>query len=126
MGADFGQPLCGRITRLFFRVLLAGVFAFGLVACKKAISEKDFVGKWQSTRTNTPIHMGANGEWEIRAADGHVLQYGLWRFADQKLIWSVKQEGKLVDDPNPVLTMAPTEFSVQELNGSTTVFKRVP
>lgn len=106
-------------------VLFVGLFAQGLAACKKAVSEQDFVGKWQSSRTFTPIHLAANGEWEIRKDDGTVLQYGLWRFKDKQIIWSVKQEGRLVDDPNPLLSVEPEEFRLKEQDGSTTVFRRV-
>lgn len=103
----------------------AGLLAIGLAACSRT-SERDFVGKWQSSRTQTPIHMVSNGEWEIRTEEGTILQYGVWRYEDKKLIWSFKQDnGQILDDPNPVLSVGPKEFSVRERNGTTTVFKRV-
>ena len=105
--------------------LFIGLLFQGLVACKKAVSERDFVGKWQSSRAVTPIYLADNGEWEIRKDDGTVLQYGLWRYEDKKIIWSVKQDGRLMDDPNPVLAVTPEAFSLKELDGSTTDFRKV-
>lgn len=96
-----------------------------LAGCKRT-SERDFVGKWQSSRAVTPIYLAANGEWEIRQDDGTVLQYGVWRYTDNTLIWSIKQDRRIMDDPTPVLSVAPDQFTLRERDGATTVFKRLP
>lgn len=97
----------------------------GLSACQR-FSERDFVGDWQSSRAVTPLHLAANGEWELRQADGSVLQYGLWRLEGKTLVWSVRQGARVIDDPTPVLSMTRNEFSVRERDGATTVFRRRP
>lgn len=107
------------------RVLLAGFLLAGATGCKR-YSDRDFVGKWQSSRAVTPIHLAANGEWEIRQDDGTVLQYGIWRYEDKKLIWSFKQGDRVSDDPTTVLSVEPGAFSIRERDGATTVFKRLP
>jgi len=113
---------CGKaLLMAWFVVLLAQ----GLAACKKAVSEQDFVGKWQSSRAVTPIHLAANGEWEIRKDDGTVLQYGIWRYEGKKITWTIKQGSQLSDDVNPVLSITETEFQLAERDGTTTVFKRL-
>lgn len=102
-------------------VLLA---LLGLAACQR-ISERDFVGDWQSARAVTPLHLAANGEWELRQADGAVLQYGLWRVEGKTLVWSVRQGERVIDDPTPVLAVERDRFSVRERDGATTVFRRL-
>lgn len=111
--------------KLFFLLLAVGLVVFFSLGGKR-ISEADFVGKWQSSRTNTPIHLAANGEWEIRTEEGRVLQYGLWRYADKKLVWTYKQGSQFFDDVNPVLSVESGAFSLRETNGTTTVFHRLP
>jgi hypothetical protein len=111
----------------FFKLaalLLTGVLIYSLVAGKK-FSERDFVGQWQSSRTLTPLIIAANGEWEIKTPEGAVLQYGIWRYENQKIIWTIKQGNRITDDVNPVLSVAANEFQVREQDGKTTVFKRI-
>lgn len=106
--------------------LLAVLACLAVLAGCKRTSERDFVGKWQSSRAVTPIYLAANGEWEIRQDDGTVLQYGVWRYADQTLNWSIKQGSRIMDDPTPVLSVEPDQFKLKERDGATTVFKRLP
>ena len=106
--------------------ILFGLCCLVFDGCKKTISEDDFVGKWQSSRAVTPIHLAANGEWEIRQDDGTVLQYGLWRYEEKQIIWNVMQAGRLVSDRNPVLLVAPMQFHLKEADGAVTVFRRLP
>jgi hypothetical protein len=109
-----------RIASFFISSLLVVVLA----GCQR-ISEGDFVGKWQSSRAVTPIHLAANGEWEIRKDDGTILQYGVWRYADKKIIWSIRQDRRIIDDATPVLAVEPKVFRVKERDGTTTVFRRL-
>ena len=62
----------GNVLRLIAAALVGSLFFVGLAGCQR-ISEGDFVGKWQSSRAITPIHLAANGEWEIRQDDGTIL-----------------------------------------------------
>lgn len=107
------------------RCLATAVLVAGLAACQR-IHERDFIGKWQSSRAVTPIYLAANGEWEIRQDDGTVLQYGVWRYADRQLVWSIHQGTRIVDDPTAVQSMTRDQFKLQEQDGSTTVFRRQP
>ncbi|MGB4062710.1 MAG: hypothetical protein WBK19_02675 [Azonexus sp.] len=104
--------------------LVGSLLIVVLAGCER-IKASDFVGKWQSSRAVTPIHLAANGEWEIRRDDGTILQYGVWRYVDKKIIWSVKQGSRVIDDPTPVLTVERKEFKLQERDGATTVFQRL-
>lgn len=113
----------GRRFGLSLLAILAGLAYFKWAG--KPVAASDFVGTWQSSRTLTPLHLAANGEWEIRSAEGAVLQYGVWRYEDKKIIWTFKQGSRIFDDANPVLSVAPKEFTLRERNGSTTLFRRV-
>lgn len=108
-----------------FLVLLVSLLMSGLIGCQR-YSERDFVGKWQSSRAVTPIYLDANGEWEIRQEDGTVLQYGIWRYENKKLVWSFKQGERVIDDATAVLSVERGSFSIRERNGATTVFTRLP
>ncbi|MBI5430551.1 MAG: hypothetical protein HY938_08855 [Nitrosomonadales bacterium] len=90
-----------------------------------AIKERDFVGTWKSSRTGTPVHMHANGEWEIRTEEGSVLQYGVWQYANDWMIWSYKTGGTVEHDANAVLSVHPEEFQVRERDGTTTTFRLI-
>jgi hypothetical protein len=57
--------------------------------------------------------------------DGTILQYGIWRYEDKKIIWSIKQGSRVIDDPNPVLAVERAEFCLKERDGATTVFRRI-
>lgn len=109
---------CVRWCSLLCGVLLA------VAGCTQPISGQEFVGEWTSSRTLTPIHVVANGEWEIRADDGAVLQYGLWRYEHPRLIWTLRQAQRLQDDVTVVLSVQPDEFRLREANGEVTVFHR--
>jgi len=83
------------------------------------------VGTWTSSRTNTPINMYANGEWEIKSDEGNIMQYGVWQVAGQNIIWNFKDGGRIVHDINPIVSVAPNEFKVREQDHTTTTFTRV-
>lgn len=117
--------LYGRRLRML-AVLVAVALAVGFCQRRDKVVAADFVGRWESSKTRLPIELYANGEWEIRGESGSVLQYGVWRYEDRKLIWSFKRKATVSDDPNPLLSMTPDEFRIRETDGSTTVFKRLP
>lgn len=123
------KSLAAMVRCFGVMAFLAGAMACGLGACNKPqerIDSRQFVGVWKSTRSGLPIRMQPNGEWEIRQDDGRVYQYGLWRFEEGKLIWTFLESGKALDDANPVLGIKADEFVIRELNGSATVFRRLP
>ena len=109
------------------RVALA---AWGLVllsGCQPKIQTSQLAGRWKSSRlTTTVLHLHPNGEWEIRDADEHVLQYGVWQVQDRTLVWTIKQEGKLQHDPNPIVALEKDRFELRERDGSITRFERLP
>ena len=70
---NIGLVSAGNWLRLIAAALVGSLFFVGLAGCQR-ISEGDFVGKWQSSRAITPIHLAANGEWELRQDDGTILQ----------------------------------------------------
>lgn len=116
--------LSGQRLRLF-AVLLAVAVAVGYCRQRDQVVAGDFVGRWESSKTRLPFELYANGEWEIHGESGTVLEYGVWRYEQRRLIWSFKRKGTISDDPNPLLSMSPDEFRIRELDGSTTIFKRL-
>jgi hypothetical protein len=115
-----------RPIHSLLRPLAILAFSLLLSACTREapIKESDFIGKWKSSKLETPIYLYPNGEWEIKTDAGDVLQYGIWDY-DKKLVWSYKVNGSVGYDKNEVLAMAPDEFSLKEQDGSTTIFIRL-
>ncbi|MFA6179711.1 MAG: hypothetical protein WC696_08885 [Candidatus Methylopumilus sp.] len=109
---------------LVFIALIALILAFCGVG-REHITEKNFIGKWKSSRAETPIYLYENGEWEIKKADGVILQYGVWQYKPSKIIWSYKVDGATGHDVNAVLSATSREFQLRERNGMTTTFKRI-
>jgi hypothetical protein len=103
------------------------IFCNGLQGCsyQADASEKYFVGKWKSSRLETPLYLHENGEWEIKKDDGAVLQYGVWQYKNKTILWSFKINSTIGHDINPVLLVQPNEFHLLESDRSTTVFKRL-
>ena len=58
--------------------------------------------------------------------DEHVLQYGLWLVQDRTLVWTIKLEGQLQRDPNPIVALEKDRFELRERDGSITRFERLP
>jgi hypothetical protein len=66
-----------------------------------------------------------NGEWEIRDAEGAVLQYGLWRVDGQSLVWTLRGgDERLVNDANGIVSIEARRFVLRERDGSMTTFDR--
>lgn len=108
------------------RHLACGLFiALAVLGCGSGAKTDDFVGKWQSSRLTTPLLMHANGEWEVLREDGSVIQYGVWQYLHNEILWSFQQDGQLGHDANPVVSVSPKEFRLRERNGTTTVFRRI-
>lgn len=108
-----------------FYLLPLLMFSIGLAACSPPLKEADFAGKWQSSKARTAIYLEPNGEWEIRGADGTVLQYGIWRYDDQKIWWTDKVGDSFQHEANQVLSFTPGEFKLRETDGSETTFQKL-
>jgi len=136
-------------TRIFF---FAAFLFLQLSACswfEDSFKTAQFVGKWKSSRTETPVRLFNNGEWEIRAPDGSgqqyetsirlynngeweiqapdgsVQQYGVWQLVDKKILWSNLHNGRISHEEKTVLAVSPREFKLRERNGSTTTFVKI-
>lgn len=113
------------------RVLSAAALAALLAlagACSRAPEPRaeQFVGQWKSSRLATmPLHMHANGEWEIKADEGNAVQYGVWRVQGRRMLWTVRMAGRITHDENAILLVAPQKFELREQDGSVTRFERI-
>jgi hypothetical protein len=92
---------------------------------RETTTEKNFVGKWKSTKLETPIYLYDNGEWEIKTEGGAILQYGVWQYEDRKIKWTYKVDSQIGHDVNAVLSATLLEFQVKEADGTTTTFSRL-
>lgn len=111
-----------RLLAICLTLVSAGVL---LTACGKAPEARQFVGTWKSSRITTPIVLMDNGEWEIRDAEGAVLQFGLWRVDGQSLVWTIRNlDERLTDDANTIVSAEPRRFVLRERDGSMTTFDR--
>lgn len=106
--------------------LLAVLFLV-LGACTRtnSLSEKNFVGNWHSSKSTTQIRLDENGEWELLSRDGKVIEYGVWQYFDNKLMWSMDNDGAVRHDVNPVIAADAKEFKLRERDGSVTTFARL-
>jgi hypothetical protein len=115
--------LITAILRHSFVLLLVALMCAG--CGRETTSDKSFVGKWKSTRLETPIYLYDNGEWEIKTEGGAILQYGVWQYEDNKIRWTYKVDSTIGHDVNAVLSATPQEFQVREQDGTTTIFSRL-
>lgn len=107
------------------RIALALFVAVLLAACSRDPRPEQFAGRWKSARLATPLLLHPNGDWEIRADDGTVLQYGVWQLQGRTFVWSIRQEGRLVHDPNAIVDVRKDRFELRERDGSVTRFERL-
>jgi hypothetical protein len=112
-----------KLIALAFLALVLCLFYFA--SGTKQPKESNFVGTWKSSKLTSPLSLYENGEWEIKTAGGAILQYGVWRYEDKKIIWSVKVGSTITHDANAVLSTTPNEFQLIESDGTTTKFKRI-
>lgn len=84
------------------------------------------VGKWQSSKLVTPLYLHDNGEWEIKQDDQVVLQYGVWEYKDNTLVWTSKIGSRISSDVNPVLAVTAAGFQLRESDQTVTSFTRLP
>lgn len=89
------------------------------------ISSHNFVGKWKSSRLATPLILHDNGDWEIKTEEGSVLQYGVWKYQKNSIVWSIKMDAQVTHDVNPVISVEPLIFRLKEADGSISTFTRL-
>lgn len=106
-------------------LLLSVLFLLNACSGRETLAEKNFVGKWKSSRASTPIYLYDNGEWEIKSDDGTILQYGVWQLKGQNILWSYKVDSSIGHDINPVLSVTSREFKVRESDRTTTTFSKL-
>lgn len=104
------------LTTLVGVALLTLLALISGAGCSKhpAPTAASFVGKWHSSKLDTPIHLYGNGEWEIKKEDGSVLQYGVWDYKDDRIIWNFKMGSQIVRDVNRVQSVSLKEFRLHE------------
>ncbi len=116
--------MTGGVAKLLLVIMaVLGVLYWTFVR-DSTLEPADLVGRWKSTRTQTPFYLHANGEWEIRRED-KVLEYGVWRLERGSLIWTYKDGSTYRDDINPVLSTGRNQFQIRETDGSVTTFTRL-
>lgn len=106
-------------------VALVLVASLGACSDKDLLKDKYFVGKWQSSKASAPIRMDANGEWELLTKEGDSVQYGVWQYFDNKVMWSIMEDRNMGHEINPILSASAREFKLREANGSVTTFTRL-
>lgn len=111
-----------RFSIFMFSMLLLSIFG---CSGHDSYNEKTFVGKWKSSKIETPVYLYDNGEWEIKTDEGGVLQYGLWELKNKKIIWKYKIGSNVGIDANWVLSATPVEFKIEEGDRSITTFKKL-
>ena len=98
---------------------------FYACSSRDTIVENNFVGKWKSSRSTTPLFLNENGSWEIKTYEGAVLQYGIWEYKDKKITWVYKVGTKIHRDVNEVLMVKQRQFKLRESDGSLSVFDKL-
>lgn len=112
-------------SRGVFTVTLMMVATLYGCSNKDAFTEKDFVGKWRSSRVTAPIYLYENGEWEIITDEGVSQQYGVWQYKENKIMWTVRVDDRIIHDTNAVLSATPREFRLGESDRSITTFSKL-
>lgn len=114
-----------RNSKVAFTAMLMLVATLDGCSNRDTYTEKDFVGKWQSSRVTAPVYLYENGDWEIITADGVSQQYGVWQYKENRILWTVRVDGRIIHDTNAVLSATPKEFKLREGDRSITTFRRL-
>lgn len=114
-----------KTSRLVLTVMLVLVATLNGCSNQETFTEKNFVGKWKSSKITTPVYLYENGEWEIMTDRGEVLQFGVWQYTDNKIMWSYKVDGQIGHDMNAILSATPREFQLRESDKSITTFRKL-
>lgn len=119
------DPIATHIRRFVILSVVAVLLSLSACSSRETITDKAFVGKWKSSKLETPIYLYGNGEWEIKTERGAILQYGVWQYKANKIMWSYKINSTIGHDVNAVISATPLEFQVRESDGSTTTFTKL-
>jgi len=114
-----------KIPKLILIVTLVLITTLNGCSDRDKYAENNFVGKWKSSKVTTPVYLYANGEWELMAEDGKVLQYGVWQYTKNRIMWSYKVDGEIGHDMNAILSATPKEFQLRESDGRVTTFSKL-
>lgn len=116
-------------SRLVLTVMFVLIATLNGCSGRETLHEKDFVGKWKSSKVTTPVYLYENGEWEIMTNGGEVLQYGVWQITNNQIMWSTIIKDHYSDhfghDINAILSVTPREFQLRESDQSITTFTRL-
>lgn len=112
-------------TRLALALLLLMIATLSGCSKRETYAEKDFVGKWKSSKVSTPIYLYENGEWELMSNEGEIMQYGVWQYFDNKIMWSYKIADQMGHDTNAIVSASPEEFRLRERDKSITIFSKL-
>lgn len=115
-------------VRPWYALTLVGVVLVLLQGCSRspAPNAEQFVGKWRSSRlASLPLTMSSNGEWEIKGEGDADLQFGVWRVEGQRMLWTIRIDGRVIHDVNTILKVEPQRFELREADGSITQFNRL-
>lgn len=81
-------------------------------------NENSFIGTWNSSQVGK-INLYSDGTWRVSKCN-----FGKWFLRDNNIVWIYPDKiGE--EDINPILKFKPNEFVIREMNGSTTVFRRI-
>lgn len=116
----------GLRRRLLTTALLLAI-PLALSGCTgKTVAGRDaFIGKWKSSRILTPIVLNDNGTWEILESDGRVLEYGVWQYDNNAILWTYKIDLQIRHERNPVISANRREFILREIDGRLTTFNKL-
>ena len=112
-----------KFAGVLLLIVVLGAICFAL--SRTTLETRSFVGKWKSTKLETPLYLYDNGEWEIKTDNGAILQYGVWRYENNNIIWNFKAGSDIIHDANPILRYKPDEFQIRENDKSVTTFTRL-
>jgi len=114
-----------KIPKLLLIASIALVVTLNGCSDNDSFTENMFVGKWKSSKVTTPVYLYANGEWEIMTDEGKVLQYGVWQYTKNRIMWSYMIDGRISHDLNAILSATPQEFRLLESDNSITTFSKL-
>lgn len=107
-------------------VLAASLAVLGACSRQPEPRPEHFVGQWKSSRLAAlPLHLHGNGEWEIKAAEGPPLQFGIWQVEGRRMLWTIRIDGRMTHDENAILSVGKRQFELRERDGSVTRFERI-
>ncbi|GEM_PF-4142308 len=104
-------------------ILTLFIIAAACVICScsqkyDSYNENYFIGAWDSSQVGK-ITLSSDGTWRVSKCN-----FGKWSLRDNNIVWAYDDKPGQ-EDINPVLKVRPNEFVIREMNGATTVFRRM-